>query len=204
MQIALKVLSQGKYEDLNQFFLIAWSPWHRRNQKIFENKVLKTDQVIEYALTLAKDHKEARVQKQTRKLLSCCWQAPSQNALKLKVDGAIFATLNRAGVGVILKNTSSEVIMVANMKENGVNDPMEIELLAIFKGLQICIPMGIDELIIESDSLLIVNELIEACEPTSAWGNLVFEVKNMMKMFPSCSIQHKGWMANEAAHTFEK
>ncbi|XP_041026966.1 uncharacterized protein LOC121267170 [Juglans microcarpa x Juglans regia] len=169
MQIVLKVLSQGKHEDLDQFFLIAWNLWNKRNQKIFVNKVLTTNQVIEHALSLAKDHKEARVHKQTRKLSSCYWQAPSQNALKLNVDEAIFATLNRSGVGFILRSSSSKVIMAASMKENGANDSMEIELLAILRGLQICIPMGIDELIIESDLLLIVNELIGAGEPRVIW-----------------------------------
>lgn len=128
---------------------------------------MTTNQVIEHALILAKDYKEARDHKQTRKLISCNWQAPPQGALKLNVDGAIFESHNRVGVGVILRNDSYEVIMAASKKENGVNVPMEVELLAILIGLQICISMSIYELIIESDSLLIVNEFLDAGESRS-------------------------------------
>ncbi|KAF5481561.1 hypothetical protein F2P56_002202 [Juglans regia] len=136
IQLALKVMSKRKPEDLDKFFLIAWSMWHRRNHKVFENKILPTDQVIVHALILAKDYKEARFQKQNRKLSSCFSQAPPQNALKLNVDGAAFDTLNRVRVGLILRNTSCEVILVASMQENGV----EIELLAILRGLQSAFP----------------------------------------------------------------
>lgn len=45
-------------------------------------------------------------------------------------------------VGKILRNDSGGTLLAANKKENVVNDPMEVELLTIFRGLQICIPLG--------------------------------------------------------------
>lgn len=104
----------------------------------------------------------------------------------------------------MLRNESCEIIMAESKKENGVNDSMEVELLAILKGLQICILIGIYELIIESDSLFIVNELLEIGESRSLRGNIVYDARIMMKMLPRCSIQYKRQLANKVAHTLTK
>lgn len=45
----------------------------------------------------------------------------------------------KAGVGAILKNHKSDVIMAASKKENEVCDHFEIKLLAILRDLQLCV-----------------------------------------------------------------
>lgn len=62
-------------------------------------------------------------------------------------------------MGIILRNANANVIISASKTENEVNDPIEIELLAIFRGLQLCVPLSLHKLILESDSLLMVREL---------------------------------------------
>ncbi|KAF5471845.1 hypothetical protein F2P56_008611 [Juglans regia] len=49
--------------------------------------------------------------------------------------------------------------MAAIVSQPVVNEPSTIELLAVFRGLQMCLPLGIAKLIVEFDSLLIVQEL---------------------------------------------
>lgn len=44
-----------------------------------------------------------------------------------------------------------EVIMAASKVENVVNDPAETELLLMLRGSQLCLHLGIEELILESD-----------------------------------------------------
>ncbi|KAF5442842.1 hypothetical protein F2P56_035458 [Juglans regia] len=62
------------------------------------------------------------------------WQLPPQGAFKLNVNGAIFHEQGCAGIGVVLKDCSGEVIMAATKKEAAIQDSSEIELLAIFRG----------------------------------------------------------------------
>lgn len=78
--------------------------------------------------------------------------------------------------------------MLASRKEDEVNDLMEIELLAILRGLKLCVPLGLHVLVVESDSLLIVNELLDAGQNLSLLGNLFYDVKELLKMIPRCSI----------------
>lgn len=105
---------------------------------------------------------------------------------------------------MMLRNESCGKLLSTSKKENGVNDPMEVELLVILRVLQIYIPIGISELVIESNSLLMFKKLLAIGESMSVWGNLVYTMKNMMKMISRCSIQHKGHMANVATHTLAK
>lgn len=63
-----------------------------------------------------------------------------------------------AGIAVILRNSMGEVIMAATIKENMVQQLKIIEFLAILRGLQLCLHLGFQNLIIESDYQLMVNE----------------------------------------------
>lgn len=51
----------------------------------------------------------------------------------------------------ILRDYKGDVIMVASMLEKEVSNPKSIESLAIFRGLQLSIHLGISNLIIKSD-----------------------------------------------------
>ncbi|XP_042939414.1 uncharacterized protein LOC122274444 [Carya illinoinensis] len=159
---------------------------------------------IDKALFIAAEYKEVRDVRHLRKTQYSCWQPPSSGNLKLNVDGAIFEDQDRADVGMLLRNDRGVVLFSASKKENGVTDPMEVELLAILRGLQLCILMGIPDLVIESDSLMLVEELNNSSESRSAWGNLVHEVKELIKRIPRYSVQHKGRMANEAAYNLAR
>lgn len=44
-----------------------------------------------------------------------------------------------------------DVILATSRKEYEVNDPIKIELMALFLGLELCIHMGINNLILKGD-----------------------------------------------------
>ncbi|XP_042950059.1 uncharacterized protein LOC122282170 [Carya illinoinensis] len=196
--IAMEVMEKGRLGDLEKVFFIAWGMWYRTNQQIFEHKTIQPNMAIDKTLSIATEYKEVRDVRHPRKTQCSC-------ALKLNVDGAIFEDQEKVGVAMLLRNDRGLVLFSASKMENGVIiDPMEVELLAILRGLQLCIRMGILELVIESDSLMLVEELNNTSESRLARGNLVHEVKKLIKRIPRYSVQHKGRMANEAAHNLAR
>lgn len=69
-------------------------------------------------------------------------------------------------MGVILRDCIGTVLLEASMEEPEVGDPVEIELVAMLRGLQLCLPMGIEEIILASESLLIViSQIRKEIEP---------------------------------------
>ncbi|KAG2717700.1 hypothetical protein I3760_03G188300 [Carya illinoinensis] len=204
MEIMTQVIEKGHKEDLELLVMISWSFWYRRNQMVHEGKTPAPTEVIEHAISLLKLYQDMQTIPEKKSYSQLQWKKPPPNGLKLNVDGAIFKEQYRAGVGIILRDTNGDVLLAASKKESMVNDPAEVELLAMLRGLQLVLPLGIEELIIESDSLVMVTQLQQEDESWSVLGNLIKETKMLMAWFKGCTIQHVGRLGNEAAHRLGK
>lgn len=82
--------------------------------------------------------------------------------LKLNEDGALFFYLQKAKIGCIICDHQHKVIMAVSIVDNYAMNPETIEVLAILRSQQLCMPQGLHNLIIESDCLLLLVEEITA------------------------------------------
>ncbi|XP_042944784.1 uncharacterized protein LOC122278665 [Carya illinoinensis] len=171
---------------------------------MFGNNLLTTDQVIQHALTLYQEHTAVHEAQQRKQKYSCKWQPPPVGSLKLNVDGATFSDQCRSGIGVVLRDDKGKVTFAASKPEDAIADPMEIELIAILRGIQLCIPLGIVELQIESDALLVIEELKKDGKSSTLWSSLIHEIKTLLSSFPAWSIQYRGRESNGVAHNLAK
>ncbi|KAF5469518.1 hypothetical protein F2P56_013583 [Juglans regia] len=181
---------------MESLVLSAWGLWNRRNKLMFENKKVSPEQAIDHALSMYQEHLSASYEHKRGLLPQCRWQPPPAGVLKLNIDGATFHEQCRSGVGMVLRDERGKVLLTASKPKHDVSDPIEIEFLAVLRGLQICFPLGISELEVESDSLLVVQKINKEQESMSIWGNLVSEIKRMLQRFPKVIIQHKGRLAH--------
>lgn len=79
--------------------------------------------------------------------------------------------------------------MTASIFENDFTDPESIENLKILRGLQLCMHLEISNLMIESDCLIVVEELQHPEASCSLLSNLLLDInKTMMANFQECSI----------------
>lgn len=78
----------------------------------------------------------------------------------------------------------------ASMGMQEVNEPEEVELMPIFRGLQFCAMLGIAIIILESDCLLMVNKCNVDDPDNSRLGILVLEIKKTKAHFEECTIEH--------------
>lgn len=101
---------------------------------------------------------------------------------------------------MILRDTEGTILLPTSMKESKPGDPAEIEMVAMLHGLQLCIPMSIEKLILESDSLLMVNHMNEDTKPWSLFGNIIKETRQLSTRFKSCIVQHVGHLGNIVGH----
>ncbi|KAF5477566.1 hypothetical protein F2P56_004192 [Juglans regia] len=179
-----QVIRRNNYGEMEKLFLCAWGIWYSRNQLIYENKRIDPTQAIDNALSIAKEY-ECAIEEQNKGLKPYCgWFPPPVGHLKLNVDGALFHEQSRSGVGMILRDETGKVIFSASKLEHESIDPMEVELVALLRGLQLCLLLGIHDLEVESDALLVVQELTKEEESMSIWENLVFEIRNLLERFP--------------------
>ena len=75
------------------------------------------------------------------------------------MDGTFYVSSIKAKLGVVCRDSSSNVRFCANVKRNAIHSPLQAELMAIFFGLDIVTDKGYKALQIEIDFLLAVKEI---------------------------------------------
>lgn len=71
---------------------------------------------------------------------------------------------------------------------------------SLLRGLQLSIPLELQDLIVESGSLMMVQAIQGKKESIAMLSNLTKGIQELMKRFPKCHIQHVGRLGNNAAH----
>lgn len=73
--------------------------------------------------------------------------------------------------------------MAATVREDALCDPEITEDLAMVCGIQLCLNLGIHNLIIESDYQLLVKEIQSREASLSFGGDITQDIKNLMTRF---------------------
>lgn len=169
---------------------------------MYDKERIHPSYAIEHTLTLQIRFKELRVTSHATKRKIGKWLKPLVNLLKLNLDGALFFDHQKVRIGMVLLNKLGALCFAASLRIQEINKLEVVELMAILRGLQFCATWDIENLIIESDCLSMVQECNEEGSPNSRLGVIVKEIKNMRGHFGTCSIQHTLREHNVLAHKF--
>lgn len=101
---------------------------------------------------------------------------------------------------MILRDSKGDGILEASKVEHEKADSEPIELIAMLRALQLCMTWGIPHLMMESDCLLMLQELKKAETSISPVGNVQKEVQRFMMGFVKCEVRHIHRLGNEVAH----
>lgn len=91
-------------------------------------------------------------------------------------------------------------MQLASIKERVLQEPETVECLAILRGLQLCIHLGISCLTVESDCQHVAHQLQTFDCSFSPLGNIKPDIRRPMNHFHSCNIQFAYRSCNQAAH----
>ncbi|KAF5481611.1 hypothetical protein F2P56_002251 [Juglans regia] len=149
------VLTTSSEADFTLMFVLCWGMWYRRNKLKMESENITPYASTNMAISLYKSFSILKVSNAANGKNLCRWKSPPSDFLKLNVDGAVVTEYKKAGIGMVLCDSNGKVVMAATIFEPAVNEPSTFELLIVFRGLQMCLPLGIPKLIVESDYLLI-------------------------------------------------
>ena len=99
------------------------------------------------------------------------WTAPPPGFYKINVDGAIDENRRLSSVGVIIRDCKGRVVVVRSKVLNGMYEAETTEAFAVEEGILLARERGLNQVVIESDSLSVV----QALNTNSNMGELGFK-----------------------------
>ena len=172
----------------------AWAIWYNRNQYVHESEKQAVGQIWDFASSLLLNYKEASKYFQ----LGPTWSG-LLGVYKINVDGATSERGRKSSIGVIIRDFKGEAAAGLCRLLNGNFSVLEMEMLAVEAGVLLAKELGLQQIIIESDSLLAVQS-ISAKEVSGETGHIVKGILSIMDCFSSWQIRHVKRDSNRLAH----
>jgi ribonuclease HI len=133
-----------------------------------------------------------------------CWKAPPRGVYKANWDYAVSAKNKCMGVGVIIRDGDGQISAAKSASICANFDPAAGEALAALHAAEFCRDLGIPEVILEGDSLMVTRALEEKGENWLRYGQIVEDTKSVLRSFRQWRISHVRREANGAAHGLAK
>jgi ribonuclease HI len=123
--------------------------------------------------------------------------------IKINTDGAINAGNSRGGGGGVARSHIS-FVGAWSKPLGGVTDPLVAEVLAFRDGVIFAKLRGFSHMVMEMDSLEVVNLWSPRRDDRSIVAPILDEVEKLVSDFESFSVQHIRRSANNSAHVCAK
>ena len=132
------------------------------------------------------------------------WQPPQGNLFKLNFDGACFDEGAASGYGAVIRNEKGEVMATLAAKGSVVRDSEEVEVLTCRKALKFAIDAGFMEIILEGDSVVVMQTVSQAQPNLSRVGLIYENIWCLAAGFRSISTNCVRRTANSVAHALAR
>ena len=132
------------------------------------------------------------------------WQPPGPLQYKVNVDGALFEADNTASLGVVIRNEHGQVM--ASLFKHILLPPtvLEVEALAVRRGLELAVEMGFRNIVLESDSQILITALREGSYSLSSFDHIVQDIKFIASYLSSINYTHVRRQCNALAHSLPR
>ena len=202
--MALHVIQIGSQKDLETLFVTAWYIWFNRNQVVHESLSTPPGQIWNSASRLAKDFKGAltphNYQQGDR---DSYWSLLPPGFHKVSVDGATCPNGSNSCIGVIIRDSSGQVIAALSKPLSAPYSPEIAEILALENGVALAHEMNTTRVIFESDSLATVQSVV-SMESGGSLGHIISGIRSSLLHFCSWHLHHLKRDHNRAAHELAK
>ncbi|KAF5468365.1 hypothetical protein F2P56_012522 [Juglans regia] len=191
---------------IQEFAVVARKIWWRRNKFLFEGTFAHPNAVVREArgtLDMLVEEESRLARGQTNTQVED-WQAPPSNWIKLNWDSAVDKVNGVIGVGVTVRDSIGYTIATKQTNKILFPDPLLAEAFGALKAVQFGVELGLSQVVVEGDSLQVINALrsdIEGCNSVSMY---VSEAKLILQNFAKWEVSHVRRNGNTMAHLLAK
>ncbi|KAF8394293.1 hypothetical protein HHK36_020499 [Tetracentron sinense] len=188
---AEEIMKPHGEEELSVFFIIAWSIWKHKNEYTFTGVKMTPFNCVQRANKLLVDFHNANDRAVPESITEVSsWSAPLGNLFKVDIDGALHLEDGNARVGVVVRDHNGDLIAAMSKRISHTLTAALIEAIAARECLKFALDLGIQEIILESDSINIIRALTSQEENSSFESLVLDDVKTLSFSFHHCSFSH--------------
>ena len=124
---------------------------------------------------------------------SQAWKPPTNFVFKVNVPATIFSSQHMCGVGVVIKDEMGLVVGALSKMLNFPLGSLEAEAKAFEKGVLFAKDIGIHEIILEGDSMVVSNAILGKSPPSSI-ASVVYGIVSLSRRFEVSHVCRNGSM----------
>ncbi|XP_062152086.1 uncharacterized protein LOC133860513 [Alnus glutinosa] len=132
------------------------------------------------------------------------WRPPLPGCLKINWDVARDSLSRSVGIGFIVRDSNGLPYAAGSFSLKTLLDPIVAEALAALRALEFCRSRGYSNIMLEGDSLEVVNSINDSGLNWSRIGPIVSDIKEVLRSFQVWQIGHTKRGGNVVAHKLAK
>ncbi|XP_074301093.1 uncharacterized protein LOC141632447 [Silene latifolia] len=193
-------------EDKGRFLALIWALWTIRNARLFEEEPCNLEVVVMGFTRLVADYqgyvnaglvRESSGEGESTGLN--LWKPPEQGTIKFNSDAAFLGEMD-VGLGVVGRNSRGEVVVVASKRCRAQWSVETAEAKAMMFGLEVAKHLGVNNIALESDSMVAVRAVKKNADMRHSFGLCVRDVCELIKSFVCRGVNHVKREGNTVAH----
>ena len=193
--------------DINLMALIFWLIWSRRNSVRVGESSIEINQIRKKAEEFLHDFKKAngsKVHRLIRPVSPVRWIPPIFPLYKVNFDGAFFSKTGAAGLGVVMRDHSGNVIGAMTERVRIPSSPAVVEALACRRALFFAKELSIFEVSVEGDAEFIIKAILAGDSANPEYGHVISDILSLAADFRYCIFSHVKRIGNIVAHFLAK
>jgi ribonuclease HI len=115
---------------------------------------------------------------------------PATGVYKLDVDAAFDADSRRGAPGAIIRESRGNFVVASCDYIDSAIDATTMEASALLSGLQLAEHFGVNYLVVESDSLEVVQVVLDPSEFRGSFAVVIDDCRNLLMMLGMATFQH--------------
>lgn len=108
------------------------------------------------------------------------------------------------GIGIVVRDHSGFVIAARGKRMIGTPEPVQAEALGALMAAELSRDLGLPDVILEGDSLLVVQALRKMSPNLSSYGQVIEDTRSILFTRRSWMVNHVKREVNSAAHYLAK